>query len=137
MQTKSKKEEVFFCCLFASSVVSLLIFVVVVFTLLSFWLSFLLYVFASFFSFSLFFTSLLFLHFPLHINFFLVYVCLHLVLSFPQVKSCFPATLPHAEPTVCCNYKCAGMELFSEARKTKFVPRTGQFGQAIISTRSH
>jgi hypothetical protein len=49
----------------------------------------------------------------------------------------FPGTSPHAEPTVCCNYKCVSMKLLSEARKTKFVAYTGQFGQAIISIKSH
>jgi hypothetical protein len=64
-------------------------------------------------------------------------LCLHLVLSFPQLESCFPGALPRAEPTASCNYKCAGMKLFSEARKTKLVAYTGQFGQAIISIKSH
>jgi hypothetical protein len=60
----------------------------------------------------------------------------------PSEEPCFPFTLPSAESTIyiltvaCCNYKCVSMKLFSEARKTKFVAYTGQFGQAIISIKS-
>jgi hypothetical protein len=134
------------CCFFASSFVSpfICLFVSPFICLfvsspsplfLAFYLSLSHCVFFSYFLY--FSTSLLFLPFPLYIHFFLAYVCLHLVLSFPQLESCFPGTLPRAEPTVCCNYKCANMKLFSEAHKTKFVAYTGQFGQAIVSIKSH